>query len=273
MTDTITDTAAISDSILSYQTRDRIARITLRRPTAKNAINPALDRRLKETWSRFESDPEADVAILTGEGDAFCAGADLREFLPTWLDRDAWQIRRNADAGLGGITRGQHRITKPIIGAINGWALAGGFELALACDIRIAADTAKFGSYEIRRGFHHGDGGIVRLVAMVGVARAMDYVLTGRDILADEALRVGIVSEVVPAAQLLATAERYAARIASYPQIAVRSAKETILEVVGRQLDDALRLEAIYGYSSAGDPDEVRRRLAAFFSAPAEPAT
>jgi enoyl-CoA hydratase len=256
----------MTDSILSYQTGERIARITLQRPGSKNAINPELNRQLWEVWRRFETDPDADVAILTGEGDAFCAGADLGEYIPQWLDRDAWTVRRNADAGLGGITRGQHRLKKPIIGAINGWALAGGFELALACDIRIAADTARFGSYEIRRGFHHGDGGIVRLVAMVGMGRAMEYVLTGRDILADEALRVGLVSEVVPRDQLLGVAERYARLIAGYSQVAVRSAKETILEVVGRQIDDALRLEAIYGYSSAGDAEEVRRRLSAFFA-------
>lgn len=253
-------------SFLDYQTSDRIARITLQRPAKKNAINPELNRQLWEAWSRFEADPEADVAILTGEGDAFCAGADLGEYIPQWIDRDAWTVRRNADTGLGGITRGQHRLAKPIIGAINGWALAGGFELALACDLRIAADTARFGSYEIRRGFHHGDGGIVRLVAIVGMGRAMEYVLTGRDIPAEEALRVGLVSEVVPGDQLLAVADRYARLIAGYSQVAIRSAKETILEVVGRQLDDALQLEALYGYSSTGDADEVRRRLAAFFS-------
>ncbi len=220
---------------------------------------------LWRVWSDFDSDERVDVAILTGEGEAFCAGADLDEYIPAWLDRDAYAVRRNAERGLGGITRGQHRIYKPIIAAVNGWALAGGFELALACDIRIASTRAKFGSYEIRRGFHHGDGGIVRLVAIAGMGRALDYVLTGRDIEMEEARAVGLVSQVVEPDKLQSTAEAYAQRILQNGQVAVRSAKETILEVVGRQLDDALRLEAWYGYSSAGDSAEVRARLAKFF--------
>ena len=151
---------------------------------------------------------------------------------------------------MGGITRGLHRIYKPIIAAVNGWALAGGFELALACDIRIASTTARFGSFEIRRGFHHGDGGIVRLVASVGLARTMDIVLSGGEISAEEAAQMGLVAQVVAPSQLKAAAEAYARNIltCSHSQTAVRSAKETILEVVGRSLDDALRLEALYGY-------------------------
>src|SRR5262249_47007178 len=153
-----------------------------------------------------------------------------------------------------------HRITKPIIAAVNGWALAGGFELSLACDIRIASTNARFGSFEIRRGFHHGDGGIVRLMAMVGLSRTLDIVLTGREIGAEEALRMGLVSAVVPPEELIPTAEEYARRIVSYSQVAVRSAKQTIQEVIGRRLDDALQLEALFGYSS-GDPEDVRGRL------------
>jgi enoyl-CoA hydratase len=250
---------------VDYRKQDRIAWITLDRPEAMNAINPAMNAELWRIFGDFKEDPETDVAILTGRGRAFCAGADLKEYIPEWLGRSALDIRRNADRGLGGITRGLHKIYKPIIGAINGWSLAGGFELALACDIRIASQQARFGSFEVRRGFHHGDGGIVRLVNIIGMGRTLDLVLTGRPVEADEALALGLVSRVVATDDLLTEAERYARMILGNGQIAVRSAKETVLEVVGRTMDDALRLEAIYGYSSAGDPADVRRRLAEFF--------
>jgi enoyl-CoA hydratase/carnithine racemase len=247
-----------------YDKNGPIARITLSRPDAMNAINRAMNAELWEVWRDFDNDPELRVAILTGAGNkAFCAGADLDDYIPDFLGQDARRVRENVRTGLGAITRGLHRIYKPIIGAINGWALAGGFELALACDLRVASTNAVFGSYEIHRGFHHGDGGIVRLLASVGLARTFEFVLTGRDIGAEEAARIGLVGEIVPFDELQATADRYAEAIAKRSPVALRSAKETILEVVGRSLDDALRLEALYGYSS-GDSDDVRRRLEVF---------
>ena len=160
-----------------------------------NAIDAAMHDRLIEVWRDFEADPAVDVAILTGEGgDAFVGPPE--GFIPGFLELTPRDLRDRIRQGLGGITRGQHRIYKPIIGAINGWALAGGFELALACDLRIASANAVFGSFELKRGFHHGDGGIVRLVASVGMARTFDIVFTGREVSADEALRMGLVSEV-----------------------------------------------------------------------------
>jgi enoyl-CoA hydratase/carnithine racemase len=252
-------------STIEYRSEDRLVWITLCRPQVKNAIDRAMNAELWDAWRKFESDPGADVAILTGSGtDAFCAGADLADYIPAWFDKTILDLRRNVASGLGGITRGLHRTTKPIIAAVNGWALAGGFELALACDLRIASTAARFGSFEIRRGFHHGDGGIVRLLAMLGLSRTMDLVLTGREVDAEEALRIGLVSTLVAPDQLLSTAEQYARRIASYSQVAVRSAKQTILEVIGRRLDDALQLEALFGYSS-GNPEDVRQRLEQFF--------
>lgn len=174
--------------------------------------------------------------------------------------------RRNAARGIGGgITRGQHRITKPIIAAINGHAIGGGFELALACDIRVAADSEKFGVFEVRQGLHQGDGGLVRLVAIAGVAVALELTLTGREVAADEALRFGLVNKVVPAGDVLSTAQAYASMMLRNSQQAIRSAKETVLDLIGRPLDDALRLETINGYSSVADFAEVRQRLARFF--------
>jgi len=174
--------------------------------------------------------------------------------------------RKNAARGIGGgITRGQHRITKPIIAAVNGFAIGGGFELALACDIRIASEKAKFGVFEVRHGLHQGDGGIVRLVAIAGVGTALDLTLTGREVSAEEAYRLGLVNKVVPHEELLPTAESWARMILANGQQAIRSAKETILEVIGRPLDDALRLETVNGYSSVGDFREVAERLQKFF--------
>jgi enoyl-CoA hydratase/carnithine racemase len=253
-------------SVIEIEKSDRILWITLCRPEAMNAIDRAMNAALWDAWRAFDADPSLDIAIITGSGSkAFCAGADLADYIPAWLQARMADLRHNVGTGLGGITRGLHRIYKPVIGAINGWALAGGFELALACDIRIASSTARFGSFEIHRGFHHGDGGIVRLVASLGLARTLELVLSGREMGAEEAHRLGLVAEVVAPDQLKNAAEAYARKILKYDQNAVRSAKETILEVVGRSLDDALRLEALYGYSS-GDVTEVRKRLDQFFA-------
>lgn len=250
---------------IRYEKNNRVARIVLNRPQAMNAISRQMSEELCTAWEDFDRDPAVDVAILTGSGEkAFCAGADLKDYIPQFFRDSARDVRRNASRGIGGITRGLHRIYKPIIGAINGWALAGGFELALACDIRIASHNAGFGSFEVRRGFHHGDGGIVRLMASVGLARTLDIVLTGREIPAPEALALGLVSKVVPPDELLVHADACAQQLLANSQAALRSAKETILEVIGRNFDDALRLESLYGYSS-GDVEDIRNRLQEFF--------
>jgi enoyl-CoA hydratase len=250
-----------------YEKKNRIAYVTLNRPDALNALDEKMNNELWAIWRDFNDDSSLDIAILTGAGKAFCVGADLKTFIPKWEHANMLDARRNAARGIGGgITRGQHRITKPIIAAINGHAIGGGFELALACDIRIVADSAKFGVFEVRQGLHQGDGGLVRLVAIAGVAVALELTLTGREVLADEALRLGLVNKVVPAEQVLSAAETYATMILGNSQQAIRSAKETVLDIIGRPLDDALRLETINGYSSVGDFNEVRERLAKFFS-------
>jgi enoyl-CoA hydratase/carnithine racemase len=252
---------------VTFEKRNRIAYITLNRPTALNALDDELNDELASLWADFSKDDSVDVAILTGEGRAFCAGADLKKFIPKWEHANMLDVRKNAARGIaGGITRGQHRITKPIIAAINGLAIGGGFELALACDIRIASEKAKFGVFEVRHGLHQGDGGIVRLVAIAGIGVALDLTLTGREITAQEALALRLVSHVVPHEELLPTAEQYAQMIVGNSQQAIRSAKETIFEVIGRPLDDALRLETINGYSSIGDFSDARARLAKFYN-------
>ena len=250
-----------------YEKRNRIGYITLNRPQALNALDDKLNGELWQVWEDFAEDESIDVGILTGAGKAFCSGADLKTFLPKWEKASMLDVRRNAATGIGGgITRGQHRITKPIIAAVNGHAIGGGFELALACDIRIASEKARFGVFEVRYGLHQGDGGIVRLIAIAGLGAALELTLTGREVTAEEAHRLRLVSEVVSHDNLLPTAEKYAAMIMANSQPAIRSAKETILEVVGRTLDDALWLETLNAYSCLGDFSETRKRLSRFFS-------
>ena len=157
-----------------------------------------------------------------------------------------------------------HRIYKPIIGAINGWALAGGLETAMACDIRIASERAMFGSFEARRGFHHGDGGLVRLVNTCGVGVAMQMLLTAEPIDAQRALQCNMVTKVVPHEKLMEEAELVARQILRNSQAAVRSAKQTILDVIGQPLDFQLRTEAWNAYTCA-DPEETKELLERFY--------
>jgi enoyl-CoA hydratase/carnithine racemase len=247
-----------------YEKRDRIAYITFNRPEAKNAIDPEMQDLLVEIWTDFRDDPETDVAIVTGAGDAFCAGADLKTYIPPIIKGGYPRIREIVDLGFGGFTRGLHDIRKPIVGAINGWALAGGLEQAMACDIRIASERAMFGSFEARRGYHHGDGGIVRLVNACGVGVASHMLLTAEPVDAQQALQWQLVTKVVPHDDLLAEAETVARQILRNSQRAVRSAKETIQEVIGKDLDAQLRTEAWNAYTCA-DPDETLGRLQQFY--------
>ena len=163
-----------------YEKRNKIGYITLNRPESLNALDDELNDELWATWRDFAEDDSLYVGVLTGAGKALCSGADLKTFIPRWETANMLDVRKNVPTGIGGgITRGQHRITKPIIAAVNGHAIGGGFELALACDLRIASERAKFGVFEVRYGLHQGDGGIVRLVAIAGLATALDLTLTG----------------------------------------------------------------------------------------------
>jgi enoyl-CoA hydratase/carnithine racemase len=245
-----------------YEVRGDIAYITLNRPEVHNAIDSETDELLFHAWSSFAADPAARLAILTGAGDTtFCAGADLKSHVDPWLSAGPELGRSLLDKGFAGrITRGLHKTPKPIIAALNGWVIGGGIELALACDIRIASERTQFGFFHIRRGMHFADGGIVRLVNTCGVGIALELELMGEPIDAQRAKEVHLVNRVVPHDQVMSTAQDVAAKILRNPQIAVESAKSTILEVIGRPLDDQLRLECLYGYSTMGNPEIVERK-------------
>ena len=249
--------------------------VTLARPEAKNAVDLAMHEELCRIWRDVDADDTVDVAILTGEGDAFCAGADLRSYVvANYVDATPARVREIVDLGFGGITRGLHRISKPTIAAVNGWALAGGLELALACDLRVASDRAMFGSFEARRGFHHGDGGITRLVGICGSGVALQMVLTAEPIDAQRALQCNMVMKVVPHDQLVDEAWQVARQVLRNSQRAVRSAKATVLDVIGKPLDEQLRIEGWSSYTCV-DPAEAAALLHQFHdrSDPGRPGT
>lgn len=247
---------------VKYEKRGRTAYVCLDRPDARNAVNDVMDRELADVWDDFAACADTDVAILHGTGASFCAGADLKSFIPKWLNAGTTDLRANMKYGLGGgITRGRHRLYKPVIAAVHGYAVGAGFELALCCDIRIAAKSATFGVLEIKKGLHQGDGGLTRLIAIAGMGTALELTLTGRKVSAEEAYRLGLVSRVVGDDKLLEAAEETASMMLENSQPAVRSAKETIYELMGRGIDDSLRLEAMYGYSGFGSAEELAKRL------------
>jgi enoyl-CoA hydratase/carnithine racemase len=235
--------------LVTYETFGRVGVVTLNRPEARNAVNPEMDEQLREIWADFAHDHTIDVAIWTGTGTAFCAGADRNTWLTQWIDPTPAAVRRNAEGtGFGGLTRGLHT-DKPVLAAINGWAIGGGLELALACDIRIASDQARFGSPLVGLGLHHGDGGISRLVNICGLGVTLDLELSGETIDAQQAKEWGLVTRIVEHDRLMTEALSLADRIAGFAQSAVRSAKRTALDVVGRRLDDQLEREALNAYS------------------------
>jgi enoyl-CoA hydratase/carnithine racemase len=236
----------MSESVL-FEKHPPIAIITLNRPEAMNALDGEADEILAKIWHEFQSDDRTLVAIITGMGDrSFCSGADLKTFTPLLAGLGPWDLRRRVDKpGFGSITRGLE-MWKPIVAAINGYAISGGLELALACDIRLAASTARFACQEVRWGFHHCDGGTVRLPLIVGLGNALHMILTGERIDAAEALRIGLVSEVLRPEALLGRAEELAMTIAQNGPLGVRSAKETVIRALGRPLEDALRLEHLH---------------------------
>jgi enoyl-CoA hydratase len=222
-----------------YERIGAAAVLTIDRPRRRNAINGPTAQRLSEGLDAFEADEAARVLVLTGAGDvSFCAGADLKEIA-------TFAGRLDDPGGPLGITR--RRRTKPAIAAVGGWCLAGGFELALWCDLRIAAEGATFGMPERRWGVPLIDGGTQRLPRIVGLGRALDLILTGRLIGAQEALAMGAITEIVPAGQHLARALEMAEGLAQFPQAPMLADRRAAIEGLGMSLEDGLALEAQSG--------------------------
>jgi len=249
-----------------YEKKGEVAYVTLNRPECKNAVDYETHLLLCAAWKDFRDDPKLRVAILTGTGDAFTAGADLKTHAPEWQKVGPMVGRERLEDGLSGITRGPlASIGKPIVAAINGWCLGHGIELSMACDIRIASERAQFGTFEVRRGMHSADGGIVRLLNTCGVGIAMEMILTGEPFSAQRALMHNMVNKVVPHDELMPATEDLVSRILRNDQAAIVSAKETLLEVIGRPLHDQLRVEAMWGYALCGGNQTVMERSQQFF--------
>lgn len=225
----------------------RIALLTIDRPEVHNALDFETSDALVAAWERFRDEDELWVAILTGTGErSFCAGADLRGVADFYKNLSSAQRLRRSELvpGLGGITKNL-AIDKPIIAAINGHCLAGGLEIALACDLRIASENASFGLPEVTRGIIPGAGGTQRLPRLVGPERALDLIMTGRRIDAQEAERIGLVSRVVAVGELREQAMQTARLIAANGPLAVRAAKAAVWRGLDMPLEEGLRVEQL----------------------------
>jgi len=244
---------------LLYDVTGGLARITINRPDKLNALNGTVISELGSAAEAVASDPAVHAVILTGAGPkAFVAGADISEL----TSQGPMDGKARARAGQM-VFRSFERLNKPVIAAINGFALGGGCELAMACHVRIASDTAKFGQPEVKLGLLPGYGGTVRLPRIVGKGRALELLLTGAIIDAAEALRIGLVSRVVPADALLAEAESLARSIMEQGPLAVRSVLEAVDAGYEMAQEDALLLEAnLFGLLSS--TDDMREGTRAF---------
>ena len=220
-----------------------VCTIVLSRPGRRNAIDRATADALVNAFAQFEADTNASVAVLYGEGGTFCAGADLHEVAAGRPNRV-----EPGEPGPLGPTRSV--LSKPVIAAVEGHAVAGGLELALWCDLRVAARSAVFGVYCRRWGVPLIDGGTVRLPRIVGLGRALDLVLTGRSVAADEAHAMGLVNRVVADGDARSEAEGLAAVIASFPQVCVRSDRQSVYSALDMELAAALQSEHTYGLSA-----------------------
>jgi enoyl-CoA hydratase/carnithine racemase len=250
---------------IRYEKHARVRLITIDRPDKMNSLDFAANDDLVAMWREFDRDTEARVAVITGAGDqAFCAGADLKTYTMNFARTSAPQFRARYSngPGFGGITRNLD-IYKPIVAAVNGYAISGGFELALACDIRFCSPNAEFALQDVRWGFHACDGGLIRLPQIVGEGRAMEIILSGDRVGAEEAYRIGLVNRVIPGERLLTETLAYAEHLATRAPLAQRFAKEVVKRSVGMPLDEALWMESRSFYD-VGQTRDLEEGLAAF---------
>lgn len=231
---------------IRYEKHGRVRLITIDRPGKMNSLDFTANDRLVQAWREFDADDDARVAVVTGAGtQAFCAGADLKTYTMDFARRPApeFRARFTNGPGFGGITRNLD-VFKPIVAAVNGFAISGGFELALACDLRWCSPNAQFALQDAKWGFHACDGGLIRLPQIVGLGHAMEIVLSGERVDAEHAYRIGLVNRIVPQGELVERTLAYAQMLASRSPLSQRFAKEVIKRTVGMHMDEALRLES-----------------------------
>ncbi|MGW2410347.1 crotonase/enoyl-CoA hydratase family protein [Streptomyces sp. NPDC001739] len=233
-----------------------VTTVVLSRPDRRNAVDGATARQLAAAFREFEEDDGARAAVLWGAGGTFCSGADLKEV-------GTGRGNRVAADGDGPMGPTRLRLSKPVIAAVAGHAVAGGLELALWCDLRVAEEDAVFGVFCRRWGVPLIDGGTVRLPRLIGASRAMDLVLTGRPVPAAEALAIGLANRLVPTGTARAEAEALAAELARFPQACLRSDRASLLDQEGRDETAAMADELRYGQAVLAEALQGAARFAA----------
>ena len=224
-----------------------VTTVIVDRPEVRNAVDGPTAAALSGAFREFDADPGAAVAVLFGDGGTFCAGADLQAV-------GTARGNRTSPDGDGPMGPTRMRLSKPVIAAVTGYAVAGGLELALWCDLRVAEESAVFGVFCRRWGVPLVDGGTVRLPRLIGMGRAMDLILTGRAIDAAEALQIGLVNRVVPDGTAREAAERLAADLAGLPQACLRNDRTSAIESLSLDHDAAMAREFEFGMASLADP-------------------
>ncbi|MEU5844100.1 crotonase/enoyl-CoA hydratase family protein [Rhodococcus sp. NPDC047139] len=232
---------------IRVEKRNRVTTVIMARPERRNSVDGPMAAELANAFEAFDADVDADVAVLHGEGGTFCAGADLKA-----IGTDRQNLLSEDGHGPMGPTR--LALSKPVIAAVEGYAVAGGLELAIWCDLRVVSADAVFGVFCRRWGVPLIDGGTVRLPRLIGTGRAMDMILTGRPVEAAEALDFGLANRVVPPGTTREAAERLAAEITAFPQTCMRNDRRSVYEQFGRTEAEALAFEYAVGMESlAGD--------------------
>lgn len=242
-----------------YERHGHVRLITINRAENMNSMNFEANDEMVAAFREFDADEDARVAVVTGAGDrAFCAGADLKTYTMNFVRRPAPEFRTKYTNGPGfaGITRNMD-IFKPVVAAVNGYAISGGFELALAADLRFCSPSAEFALQDSKWGFHACDGGLIRLPQIVGLGHAMEIILSGERVNADHAYRIGLVNRIVPAEQLVAHTMEYAQMLASRSPLSHQFAKEVMKRAIGLPMDEALRLEIRSAYDFGMTEDLV----------------
>ncbi len=235
-------------AVVEYQVEGHIAIVTLNRPEARNAINPEVAVRLAQAWEHVRDDDNVRVAIVTGRGSAFCAGADLGQLIPLMTGarqpENEWDRKVVDTSGLTSCALLRNfDPEKPVIAAINGHAIAGGMELVQGTDIRVSCPEANFGVQEVKWAIFPAGGSTVRLPRQLPYSKAMELLLTGDLIAAHEALELGFLNHVVSAGEVLAKAREIAQKIAANGPLAVKAIRQSARACLGRPEDDALRME------------------------------
>jgi enoyl-CoA hydratase/carnithine racemase len=216
-----------------------VTTVVLHRPGVRNAVDRPTAQALADAFRAFEADEDASAAVLFGDGGTFCAGADLKAV----ASGDEARFNRMDPEGDGPMGPSRMLLSKPVVAAIAGHAVAGGLELALWCDLRVMEEDAVVGVFCRRFGVPLIDGGTVRLPRLIGLSRALDLILTGRAVKADEALAMGLVNRVVPKGRSRAAAEELAAELAAFPQTCLRADRRSAYEGFGLPLEAAMRME------------------------------